>query len=327
MCVAMSEFIRIFAAVNTNTMKKLFIISALIFTFGWSIAQEVKTYSVYDSNQSNTIEIDDVTAVVEQIKNDVSAASTPQYVTAEDLSTMFGSILSKLESLEAAVTAIKEKMDSQTTDDETEATDNHSYVDLGLTDAKGNPIYWATCNVGSNTPEGSGQYFAWGATSGFTSDTSDGHLFNWANCPFNGNNSSYSASSLDAARGNGILDSNNNLVPAYDAATTLMGKAWRMPTKAELEQLVTSCTWSWTTQYDVDGYKVTGPNGNSIFLPAAGSRVEGEAAHYRTTGNYWSRTIDTTNPDGAYCLSFESDKKGIYNTQRSFGLPIRAVRK
>jgi len=104
-----SEFIRIFAAQNNRNMKTIIILSALMTAFGFSMAQEVKTYSVYDSNQSGTISVEDVTATVEQVKNDVAATSTQQYVTAEDLSTMFGTILSKLNSLESDIAVIKEK--------------------------------------------------------------------------------------------------------------------------------------------------------------------------------------------------------------------------
>ena len=56
----------------------------------------------------------------------------------------------------------------------------------------------------------------------------------------------------------------------YDAATANWGGSWRMPKSTELKELIDNCTWTWTTQNGVNGYKVIGTNGNSIFLPAAG---------------------------------------------------------
>ena len=87
----------------------------------------------------------------------------------------------------------------------------------------------------------------------------------------------------------------------YDAAKANWGRDWRLPTKAELEELKVNCTWSWTTQGGKKGYKVTGPNGNSIFLPAAGHR---DGTLLYSAGQYWSSTpYDTGN---AYYLGFYS---------------------
>ena len=133
-------------------------------------------------------------------------------------------------------------------------------VDLGLS------VKWATCNVGANSPEEYGDYFAWGEVSPEYSYTS-------YNC------STYGVSMTDIS-GN----------PQYDAATANWGGAWRMPTKAELEELLSNCTWEWTTLNGVNGRKVTGPNGNSIFLPAAGYRYGTSSGHVGSGGYYWSST-------------------------------------
>ena len=67
----------------------------------------------------------------------------------------------------------------------------------------------------------------------------------------------------------GIIDADGNLTAEYDVATANWGGSWRMPTLAEMKELINNCTWEWTTQNGVYGRKVTGPNGNSIFLPLA----------------------------------------------------------
>lgn len=147
-------------------------------------------------------------------------------------------------------------------------TPSHEYVDLGLS------VKWATCNVGAETPEEYGNYYAWGETS--TKET-----YYEDNCPTFG----LSKSQLQSQ---GYIDSNGNLTPQYDAATANWGGTWRMPTKNELNELINNCTWTWTTQNGVKGYNVEGPNGNSIFLPAAGYRRWSSLDYAGSDGFYWS---------------------------------------
>ncbi len=124
----------------------------------------------------------------------------------------------------------------------------HEYVDLGLS------VKWATCNVGANKPEDYGDYFAWGETT-IKSDYSC-----ITNITYN-----HTTSHLQSL---GIIDANGNLTSSRDVATANWGGTWRMPTETECEELLDNCTWKWTTQNGVKGYKVIGTNGNSIFLPA-----------------------------------------------------------
>ena len=118
----------------------------------------------------------------------------------------------------------------------------HDYVDLGLPSG----TKWATCNVGASTPEEYGNYYAWGETSTKTEYTEE-------------NSVTY---------GQQMSDISGNA--QYDAATANWGSTWRIPNRAEVEELIDNCTWTWNTQNGVNGIKVTGTNGNSIFLPAAG---------------------------------------------------------
>lgn len=159
----------------------------------------------------------------------------------------------------------------------------HEYVDLGLS------VKWATCNVGANSPEEYGNYYAWGETSTKETYYSD-------NCPTDG-------LSISQLQSQGYIDSNGNLTPQYDAATANWGGTWRMPTYDELKELRTNCTWTWTTQNGVKGYNVEGPNGNSIFLPAAGYFRWYSLDYAGSDGFYWSSM-----PDSRY----ETIAKGIH---------------
>lgn len=184
----------------------------------------------------------------------------------------------------------------------------HEYVDLGLS------VKWATCNVGANSPEEYGDYFAWGETT-TKSSYSESNSFTYEKF----------ASSLQSSS---IIDSENNLTKNYDAATKSWGATWRMPTLSEIKELVNSdnCTWLWTTQKGVNGYKVTSKkNGNSIFLPAAGGR-EGRNLDYASSRVYcWSATTDS-GCTGAYNLGcYDTGKCDWGYFSRDYGQPVRPV--
>lgn len=186
------------------------------------------------------------------------------------------------------------------------ATNGHEYVDLGLS------VKWATCNVGANAPEEYGDYFAWGETS--TKETYDGD-----NCP------TYRLS-ISQLKSQGYIDSEGNLTSQYDAARANWGGSWRLPTKAELWELINKCTWKWTTQNGVNGYKVTGPNGNSVFLPAAGDRYRSSLDDAGSSGSYWSSTpYDYKYTlDACFCY-FESDYLGVSCSMCDVGRSVRPV--
>ncbi len=183
------------------------------------------------------------------------------------------------------------KIESNTTN----IINGHEYVDLGLS------VKWATCNVGATNPEDYGNYYAWGETTTKSTYTSS-------------NSTTYGVSMSDIS-GNA----------EYDAARANWGGTWRMPTKAEFSELITNCTWAWTTQNEVNGYKVTGPNGNSIFLPAAGYRDGSSLGYAGSDGFYWSSTPGSY-ANNAYGLSFDSSDCGWYDDgSRSYGLCVRPV--
>ncbi len=133
----------------------------------------------------------------------------------------------------------------------------HEYVDLGLS------VKWATCNVGASSVSDYGDYYAWGETETKSNYDED--------------------NSVMLGKDSGDISGNAD----YDAARANWGGAWRLPTEAEIRELVDKCQWEWTTIEGHSGYKVTGPNGNSIFLPAAGCRYGALLINAGKYGNYW----------------------------------------
>lgn len=166
-------------------------------------------------------------------------------------------------------------------------------VDLGLS------VKWATCNVGATTPEEYGDYFAWGETT--TRETYTEETYNVSMNDISGN-------------------------AQYDAATANWGGDWRMPTYDELNELINSCTWTWTTQNGINGYNVEGPNGNSIFLPAAGHRLGSSLYCAGIHGIYWSSTpYENDGGYGAYYFGFENDSHHMARAGRYYGQSVRPV--
>ena len=156
----------------------------------------------------------------------------------------------------------------------------HESVDLGLS------VKWATCNVGAKAPGESGDYFAWGETATKSS-------YNYDQCDTWGKNI-------------GDIKGTNR-----DVAHVKWGGNWRMPTKAEFDELRSKCTWVWTAQNGKNGYKVTSKiNGNSIFLPAAGYRRGYKLLCGGLHGRYWS----STNSENTWSACFLNFYSGYQNT-------------
>ena len=124
----------------------------------------------------------------------------------------------------------------------------------------------------------------------------------------------------------GTIDGKTELDPEDDAAFVNWGPSWRMPTKAQQDELRETCTWVSTTRNGVNGQLVTGSNGNSIFLPAAGFRWYETLNDSVVWGSYWSSTLQSEFSSGAYVLNLDSG--GIYwsSSIRDSGTTVRAVR-
>lgn len=182
------------------------------------------------------------------------------------------------------------------------------YVDLGLS------VKWATFNVGASKPEEYGDYFAWG-------ETEPKEEYSWATYKWGDGTES------NMTKYNKV-DKLTTLEPQDDAAYMNWSSNWRMPTKAEIQELFDQCTWVADTINGISGHKAIGPNGNSIFLPAAGfynnDHGEGVTVLGRST-YYWSNTSCGYN--SAYDLII--DESGaidrIGGNTRRIGFPIRPV--
>lgn len=187
----------------------------------------------------------------------------------------------------------------------------HEYVDLGLS------VKWATCNIGANSPEEYGDYFAWG-------ETEPKEEYNWSTYKYC-NGSRDTMTKYCTYSSYGTVDNKETLEPEDDVAHVKWGGDWRMPTFEELHELRNNCTWTWTSRNRVEGYIVTGPNGNSIFLPAAGFRDGSSLDGAGSSGYCWSSSLSTSYSFGAYGLYFNSG--GVYadGSNRYYGQSVRAV--
>lgn len=205
------------------------------------------------------------------------------------------------------------------------------YVDMGLS------VKWAKCNVGAKTETDFGDYFAWGETEPYYQD---GYAYNSSPLWKPGKGSGYYWPSYRWCNGDydsitkydtdGII----TLLPEDDAATANVGKDWRMPTKAEWEELMdkNNCYWDCTKVQGVPGYMVISyKTGNSIFLPSAGCRDEdrlSDPASDGTIGYYWSSSLSDI-PSQAKSLFFVDENDGggifIHDNDRCYGYSVRAI--
>ena len=198
------------------------------------------------------------------------------------------------------------------------------YVDLGLSSG----TLWATCNIGATKPEELGDEFRWGEVHSYCS--LDAYKWHDASSSYKDGDGVWSTldyyemgkpeynnmTKYNTLSSYGNVDNKTTLELTDDAANFNWGGSWRMPTKEELEELRTECTWIWCTENDVKGYKVTGPNGKSIFLP---TELEGDKIHY--SANYLSSSLNTTKPNRAYSLYVKDSSNYITNfSNRMYGL-------
>ena len=191
------------------------------------------------------------------------------------------------------------------------------YVDLGLPSG----TLWATCNVGASAPEDYGDYFAWGETE--PKDYYDWSTYKWCN----GSKNTLTKYCNDSSYGfNGFVDNKTELDSEDDAAYVNWGPSWRMPSYDQIVELCNNCTWQWTQRNGVNGRLVTGPNGNTLFLPAAGDRWGDSLDNVGSYGCYWSRTLYSSSPYYADYLYFDSGGWYYWHSTRLSGFSVRAVR-
>ena len=180
-------------------------------------------------------------------------------------------------------------------------------VDLGLS------VKWAKMNVGAVSEEDCGEHYAWG-------ETESKSYFSWSSYDFcNGTESTISK--YNNVDGKTMLD------PSNDAAHVIMGGNWRTPTLTEMEELVNRCKWTVETLNGVKGARVTGPNGNSIFLPFGGQMFEDQLSHYDNSGYYYASTLSSNGEKyaPALCCFGSGNKQEFVHYARYYGLSIRGV--
>ena len=171
-------------------------------------------------------------------------------------------------------------------------------VDLGLPSG----LKWAAWNVGASQPEQFGYYFAWGEIEPkFIYDVT---TYKWCL------GEQWTITKYNDQDFAGIVDNKFELDPEDDVAHVQWGEKWRMPTINNWSELKSRCTWEWTSVNNVNGYRVTGPNGNSIFLPAAGYRLSWWYDELGSGGNYWTNAIHSGNYLHPYSFYFSSGYTG-----------------
>lgn len=185
-------------------------------------------------------------------------------------------------------------------------------VDLGLPSG----LKWANYNVGAISPEDYGGYYAWGETE----EKSDYSWFTYKHCNGNFNMTKYCTDGYY-----GIVDNKTVLEFEDDVAHVKWGGDWRMPTKEEQEELRDNCKWLWTNRNGVNGNKVIGPNGNSIFLPASGFRSRTDIFTKEEGGDYWSCSLQPHSNNYACSFYFGNCVYGSDIGDRVLGMSVRPV--
>lgn len=203
------------------------------------------------------------------------------------------------------------------------AEPDHECVDLGLTSG----TLWATCNIGADSPEEYGDYFAWG-------ETTPKEVYNWSTYQWC-NGSMYSLTKYNTNSRLGSVDNKTVLEPVDDAASVNWGPSWCTPTTEQQTELFEECSWFRKTVNGVKGFRIVGPNGNELFLPAAGYCSESSIEGSGSLGSYWSSSCYTSN--GISTNAFSACDMGFNWTEyttylngsyhfRYYGHSVRAVR-
>lgn len=190
-------------------------------------------------------------------------------------------------------------------------------IDMGLS------VKWANANLGATAPEGYGDYYAWGETE--TKEYYNWETYKWCNGDYN------KLTKYNTSSSYGIIDNKKALDADDDVAHVKLGGKWRMPTSSELYELIStrnnaSYQWEWKSLNGHNGWLVTYlVNNNSIFLPAAGYRGGTSLGNVGSYGLFWSSSLSTVSPNGAYGLYFSSGNVGRGDYDRCSGRSVRPV--
>ncbi|MBR4897541.1 MAG: hypothetical protein IKZ48_01965 [Prevotella sp.] len=205
-------------------------------------------------------------------------------------------------------------------------------VDLGLSSG----TKWANMNVGASKPEDYGDYYAWGEVEPYYSSLDpltwkegkngyDWASYKWANGDYDKLTKYCPKDLISFWDGAGTPDGKSVLDAEDDVAHVKLGDSWRMPTYDEWTELRTKCTWTWTIKNGINGRKVTGPNGNSIFLPAAGYRDGAELYDLGNYGLFWTSSLNTETPNRSWRGGFDAENVTGGISDRYRGRSVRPV--
>ena len=199
----------------------------------------------------------------------------------------------------------------------TGTANGHDYVDLGLPSG----TLWATCNMGASKPEDYGNYYAWG-------EIRPKAIYNWETYKYaNGDGNKLTKYCAKKDYGNdGFTDNLSTLQNGDDAATTNWGSGWCTPSKAQWEELKNNTTHKWTMRNGKQGRLFTAKNGQSVFLPAAGTCWDSEFYNAGSYGRYWSRSLYIGYPHSAWCLYFDLEDWYMWYGNSYYGFSVRPVR-
>ena len=296
---------------------------------------KAETKPEYDYSEiANTPEIPTVPTVVSAFENDANYLQA-ETQTLSDVASLDNSVNTQLKNVtdptddQDAVTkkyiddiiAIMEDLNArqQATIDSLNyvlSLNSHEWVELGLPSG----TKWAACNVGAKRPEEFGDYYAWGETE--TKSTYNRNTYRHCDLSYN----KLTKYCNDSVYGyEGLVDNITILEPLDDAATANWGPAWRMPTLVEFKELYDNCTMVWSSRNGVNGWLFTGPNGNSVFFPAAGYRFDSATLNEGIIGYYFTSTLFNEYPFSAWYFYFNSSSYDIGNSYRGYGQSIRPV--
>lgn len=195
---------------------------------------------------------------------------------------------------------------------------DHEWMDLGLPSG----TLWATMNLGASSPEKYGDYYAWG-------EVATKSYFTFASYTLSKDPDGYTRYVPKAKAGvfgyDGFYDTLTSLAEDDDAARAVWGEGWEMPTYEQMQELLTCCTWVWTQLNGINGYRVYGPNGQSIFLPASGSRSVSHKVGVGKCTFLWLRDLYTPNPSMGCCLYLNERMYYLSTSLRYLGQVVRPV--
>ena len=264
---------------------------------GWELLGNPLTYNVYIYRQTSDGELVPMPIMM--------------YDANGDLQTIYGGPVAPMQGFFVHVT------ETTTVCFRGTALHEDDYVDLGLPSG----LLWATCNVGADSPEGYGDYFAWG-------ETTPKDVYNWSTYEYcMGSFNTMTKYCDNSGYGSeGFTDDLTTLLPEDDAATANWGSGWRMPTEEEWQELYNNTTVTWTTQNGVSGRLFTASNGNSLFLPAAGYRNNSSLYRAGSYAYFWSSSLYTSRPYDARLFCFFSGTYFMDGNDRYYGFTVRPVR-